>query len=379
MRIILLSGMDQAISFNILKCLHQSGNSAIVIGTHLARGIALSSYCTKFYEIQGDMFNSDNKLLEMIYNINLKDKGDVLIPVDLEAMCYIGNNIAQIKKIIPTMLVSPANLIQQLHNKWEFYLLLSSLDMPTPRTFLLDCVPLSNDSFPLEFPVLTKPMDGGGGEGIQYFKTKKAFNEDILGLTLPLIVQEYIPGQDIDLSAFCINGSLMAWTIQEQSLGSLNFVKNEEALKICTNVLNMTNYSGVVHFDLRIDARDNSLKFLECNPRFWGSVYESAKAGVNFPELAAKVAISGEMPLPQSSFVIAWIPFKKKELLFHPIFLIKHLHNTGPFLFDYLNFLKDNAAAELYRIIYARNKSIGEKWLKCCLKTLSDNKIEYPT
>ncbi|PKM77198.1 MAG: hypothetical protein CVU90_08580 [Firmicutes bacterium HGW-Firmicutes-15] len=325
------------------------------------------------------MFNSDNKLLEIIYRINLEYKCDVLLAQGLEDMCYISNNMAHIKKIIPTMLVSPADLIHQLHNKWEFYLLLSSLNMPTPRTFLLDRVPLSYDSFPLEFPVLTKPLNGKGGEGIQYFKTKKHFDEAIRDLALPLIVQEYIPGQDIDLSAFCINGSLIAWTIQEQTLGILKFVENEEVLEICTNVLNMTNYSGVVHFDLRIDARDNSIKFLECNPRFWGSIYESAKAGVNFPERVAKVVISGEMPSPQSFPVIAWVPFKKKELLFHPVFLIKQLHTTGPFFFDYLRFLKDNAAAELYRIIYARNKSIGEKWLNFCIKNLSDNKIEYLT
>jgi hypothetical protein len=43
--------------------------------------------------------------------------------------------------------------------------------------------------------------------------------------------------------------------------------------------------------EFKQDQRDGSLRLMEVNARFWGSLQLAIDAGVNFPELAAKVAV----------------------------------------------------------------------------------------
>jgi hypothetical protein len=118
------------------------------------------------------------------------------------------------------------------------------------------------------------------------------------GDLFPILAQDYLPGQDIDLSVLCDDGEIVAWTIQESVPGesrSLRFLRNQAVLDMGSQLVRAIGFHGIAHFDLRHDERDGSIRFIECNPRFWGSVQYSAWAGVNFPDLGVRMAV-GETP-----------------------------------------------------------------------------------
>ncbi len=46
---------------------------------------------------------------------------------------------------------------------------------------------------------------------------------------------------------------------------------------------------------MRYDERDNHLYLIEMNPRFWGSLTASVRAGTNFPDLICTYALSGTL------------------------------------------------------------------------------------
>jgi hypothetical protein len=49
-----------------------------------------------------------------------------------------------------------------------------------------------------------------------------------------------------------------------------------------------TNYHGVAHFDVRRDAATGDLTLIECNPRYWYSMFACCLAGLNFVDLSRK-------------------------------------------------------------------------------------------
>jgi predicted ATP-grasp superfamily ATP-dependent carboligase len=62
-------------------------------------------------------------------------------------------------------------------------------------------------------------------------------------------------------------------------------------------LLESLDYWGVAEIEYLIDARDNSPKLMEINPRFWGSMQGAIAAGVDFPVLLYHLVKFGEIPV----------------------------------------------------------------------------------
>jgi predicted ATP-grasp superfamily ATP-dependent carboligase len=51
---------------------------------------------------------------------------------------------------------------------------------------------------------------------------------------------------------------------------------------------------GIVELEFMIDRVNNRIVFMEINPRFWASLEMAVIAGVDFPDLYYKVAMTGD-------------------------------------------------------------------------------------
>ena len=90
---------------------------------------------------------------------------------------------------------------------------------------------------------------------------------------------------------------------------TIQFFTSEKLLDLGRRIVAATNYEGVACFDLRIDERDNSMKFIECNPRFWNSLRASWRNGVNFVELGIMLAEGKEIPAENvSKNILYFVP-----------------------------------------------------------------------
>lgn len=372
---VLILCSDFTIALSTASCLEQEGHSVIGIGTEASRGIAIFSCCERFYEVSEQLFSSSNHLVKIIHKISQTHGCEFVLPIDVKSILFVSRNQSELKNFIKLAHVSNESLIDQLDNKWSFYKLLVKLKLPSPSTLLIDN---RNNSIPenFMFPALTKPLQQTGGTGIRYHASCQNLSKEMGTLELPVILQEYISGRDIDCSVYAKEGEIKAWTIQEHVYGGLEFCHNDEVLSICSNILSPISYSGVAHFDLRIDEKTQEVSVLECNPRFWATVNHSMEAGVNFPELliknTGKENVCGIVTIKDE---ICLIPTKKKILLKSAFFSRNKRTHFKPFIDSYLVYLKRNLAAEIYRIIYLKNKALASKWLNFCLKNRYSEKI----
>jgi biotin carboxylase len=178
-------------------------------------------------------------------------------------------------------------VFEQLYDKWTFYQLLVQHDLPSPRTVLVRS-PEEAERLDLGWPVIVKPPSGESGKGVRKVDEPGALRRDLEASaaegTLPLLVQEFLPGRDIDLDLLAEGGELTAWLVQQREGAGMRFPDDERLVSLGRAMCRASGYRGVGHVDMRIDDRTGEVKVIEFNPRFWGSLGFASWFGVNFFE-----------------------------------------------------------------------------------------------
>lgn len=194
------------------------------------------------------------------------------------------------------------DIVQDKLHTAEF---LAEHGLPTPRTVLLTSDRPS--SYTADHEVLVKPRFGSGGEGITRFQDHATAWKQTQGKAneRELIVQEYIPGTDIDCSVYCENGMIKAHTIQKRlqyikrdqykPSRSIEFLSDIKVYQLISEFISKINWNGVAHIDLRYDADNNKLYILEINGRYWTTLLGSAHVGINFPLIHGGLIPTGQV------------------------------------------------------------------------------------
>lgn len=172
--------------------------------------------------------------------------------------------------------------------------------MPHPATAYFDDAGSAVSSGAVAFPALLKPARGSYGRGIVYLERPEQARA-FAGADVPggYILQSYVEGYDVDCSVLCVDGRIVAHTIQRGFLpgyhrfgapAGIEFVHDRRVYDVASHAMRALCWSGVAHIDLRWDRTDDTIKVIEINPRYWGSLLGSLVAGVNFPYLACAAA-----------------------------------------------------------------------------------------
>ena len=79
-------------------------------------------------------------------------------------------------------------------------------------------------------------------------------------------------------------------------IGILNETTYEPALRDqAIMLLEALRWHGPAQVEFKIDSRDGTARLMEVNGRFWGTLDLSIQAGMNFPLMACKMAIDGDI------------------------------------------------------------------------------------
>lgn len=308
---ILLLATNNDDSFIFLSCLYEGGyRNIIIVGPgEENRTTKFFPTCRKFYAFpEGIGYkNSTDKLLEFLSWICSTERIDIIFPTGFDSQKFISLEHEAINKMTKVIPAPRPETIALLNNKYTFSNFCYKNAIPHPKTLLLERLDqIFEIRKRMSFPVLTKPLSMSSGKGILKFgregdlevylknADKSALNE------LPLLIQEFIPGEDIDFNGFAINGSLKAWTIQkfldvpfhDRRLRWYQFIGQEEVHRIGQKVVEASCYTGAIHIDLRYDVREKSYTTIEVNPRFWASTFNSIIDGINFADVAIQAAFN---------------------------------------------------------------------------------------
>jgi predicted ATP-grasp superfamily ATP-dependent carboligase len=183
---------------------------------------------------------------------------------------------------------------------------------PIPSTFYFQSTEeIEAAAATLRYPVVVKKALGSGGiyfanslpDLLEHFPALISRDSD-QGKEIMPIVQEFIPGDGFGFFALFNRGApraiFMHHRLKEYPITGGPSVMAEscydEKLKeLGLAVLKSLDWHGVAMVEVKKDARDGSYKIMEINPKFWGSLDLAIAAGVDFPWLAYRMALDGDV------------------------------------------------------------------------------------
>lgn len=246
---------------------------------------------------------------------------NVLIPAGQRAALWVSRTKRELSDCCHA-LVEDYEKIIKFHDKSEAVRLARDLNIPVPLTILLEDVKeIESHKGGLTYPLVIKGRKGTGATGIWYARDVKELmsvletlsdrtmvGDGFLYDNSNPILQEYIPGEVHDVTAFCVRGKMKAGLTQKRILtrptrggpGVVNITTRHEALlDYASRIIDFTKWHGVCQVEFKMDERDGQPKFLEVNPRFWGTTWLTVCAGLNYPHYLVKQALGEASDLPQ--------------------------------------------------------------------------------
>lgn len=212
--------------------------------------------------------------------------------------------------------------IESIADKYRQHQLAQSVKVDTPLTYCLDSIAAAEKAAPvLPYPVFIKALD------VNTWKkaisgTMKGFviknRSELLGHLSELsakkvaaIVQEIIPGPDTNHYKFCGYADrdgrlLLGFTLRKIRQNPVHFgvgavvesIDYPELHEIGSKFFKAIDYRGVGSAEFKYDERDNKLKLIELNPRYWQQNSLGTACGMNFP-LVDYLEVTGQNPGPR--------------------------------------------------------------------------------
>ncbi|MFM8466688.1 MAG: ATP-grasp domain-containing protein [Oxalobacteraceae bacterium] len=257
-----------------------------VIGNDSTRSIRWSLLCDEWrrHSLAAD---EDLALLSSLQSICARDLPARIIAIDCEA----ARALNRLRPFLPAPLapMPSSDHLAMLEDKWQFHRLCQLKGLPTPLTIRFE------NKQSLRYGLLAsilgstfviKPSNLAGSQGVRIIRNEAMFESEILKSDdyqySPLLAQEYIPGEDIDISLLAIKGKVMTLATQQVTGSVVRFISQPQMEAMATVICTALCYDGVMHIDARIDPHSGRIWLIESNPRFWASLTAALWCGLNF-------------------------------------------------------------------------------------------------
>ncbi len=287
---------------------------------------AMSRYCRRRLRWPIEEDAQLDFLLEL--GVSGACQGWCLFPTGDETAAFIARNHSSLAEHF-VLTTPPWRILRWAYDKTLTYELAASEGISCPATFVPEGrAELSARA--CSFPAVLKPSRK---HRVNSFTREKAWMvtgmdemlaryDEACDLLQPefIMVQELIPASpnsELSYAALVSEGeplaSLVARRARQYPIDfgrSSSFVvsiEDPEVESLSTRLLRAMRLSGLVEVEFKRDARDGRLKLLDVNPRVWGWHTLGARAGVDFPYLAWRLARGLDVPRIRGAAGIGWV------------------------------------------------------------------------
>jgi len=283
-RRILLLASEAEIQYRVLRCAASLDADVHVMGPARARPLAFSRFCKKFHAASDFAKTPEAAVARRIDTIACAHGIDLIIPGDTvttRLLACVRGELAT-----PVFPVPETEAFDALVTKDRFMELCGRLHLPHPKGSLyLDRAGLLSaiDDGRVRFPAMFKPLDRAGGIGVV---KADADNAHALAAAIeyaPILVQDFIDGEDRSISIFCRGGEIKKEVVYSHPDGVFHFHDEPELSRLVRELARVMKLDGVINFDARVDG-DGKVWLIECNPRFFFSMDALMIAGINFAD-----------------------------------------------------------------------------------------------
>jgi len=268
----------------------------------------LSRYCSL------PLFSPDARQEPEIYLSWLLDtvksyKPTVLFPMDDDVMDLAAAHRTELAKYC-RLVLPPQESYIIARDKGLAVKAAQKAGLACPETYQIeDLTGIGEISSKITYPVLIKPRMSSGSRGMSIVYDSrlfaKAYREVHEKYPFPLI-QEYLEqgdrydvcllfNQQSRLKAAFVQKEIrhfppeMGPSTMQESVYAADLLEQAEAL------LASLNWQGLAEVEFMKDPQDGKMRFMEINPRFWGSLQLAILAGVDFPWLYYQLAVEGDV------------------------------------------------------------------------------------
>lgn len=271
---------------------------------YLSLGLYREEISKSFWVPKG----SESTYIPALIKIIEEEDVDIVIPGSDEEVTALSKNKEAFRSHNVKIPVSEYGAVKIADNKYLTAKKARESGVPSPDSYLLRDIS-DVDDLDCGFPLVLKPTYGRGSKGVKYIYNKKELKSAFKRLDRDhdsaIMAQEMIPGGEGSIHLFATifdKDQNMRTTFMSRSLrtkypnggpGLVGEPIHDEELKNNAQKLlkSINGWYGPVNVEFKRDNRDDTLKLLEINPRYWGYSYLSTAAGINFPYIIVKLAM----------------------------------------------------------------------------------------
>ncbi len=273
----------------------------------LEPGIYMDNICDKTYQISYPAAGAE-VLFNSIQHIHDKENIDVIIPnFDAELFNFI--TIAPRLKTLGIHSFLPSFEMFDARDKLNLYAFGQKHDLMVPKDkviYGIKDLPEIGEEFGYPLVVKGKYYDAVVAYTLE--QAQKAFSKISAKWGLPIIIQQFISGTELNIAALgdgegnaisIIPMRKMYITDKGKAWAGIT-LEDEALIELAKKIIEGTKWRGGMEVEIMKTANDE-LYIMEINPRFPAWIYLSAGAGQNQPATLVKMAL-GEKVEPFTSY-----------------------------------------------------------------------------
>ena len=289
----------------------------MVVGAKAYPSLAqVSRHCREFFTYPDPVGDSAGFVDALVRTVRERHI-DVVLPVTEITTALLVEQRSEIERYcrVPFPVAATFNAAA---NKVEVLALAEKLSVPIPLGVVVQR-PGGQPQWPdgLQAPIVIKPHRSRIKVDGRWSSTAVAYAEDESELQAvlaaknpaeyPVLLQQRIVGPGVGVFMCYQRGRLVAQFShrrlrEKPPSGGVSVLCESapvppDALRHAQVLLNALQWDGVAMVEFKMDSADQTLKLMEINGRFWGSLQLAIDAGVDFPSLLIQTLADDPMPL----------------------------------------------------------------------------------
>jgi len=211
-------------------------------------------------------------------------------------------------------------------DKWDCFQRFAENGLPTPRTWRVNCAEALTASEEFGFPLVVKPVDGAGCDGVSLVPDSSSLRRALDLLRPPpesILIQAYLPGTHASVSLLAAETGVLPLSLNEQAVTvgapflyrggtvPLDHVQRDVAFEYAGRAVSLApGLRGYVGVDMLLTEEECCV--IEINPRLTTS-YVGLRQVININLAEAIWRACRDRTLPQGFILSGRASFHKEE------------------------------------------------------------------
>lgn len=277
--------------YHVLRTAAAAGIRVHVLGSGPSCGLRVSRYCASYRKsrLRWDGEPDHEVLLDEISDIARQRAIDVILPSDdvsTRLLAAVHDRLPVRSTPLPDLAT-----FDLLNDKGNFTRYALDHGVRVPQCWLYDRADeLRRDLLAgaLCFPVTVKPTNRSGSAGVIHIRDRRELTQLDAVDYHPILVQRHIVGETIGISVVCHDGEVLVHATQRRDEKRFELFANPDLVANVARLAASVRLNGPANFDAVLEDSSGLAYIVECNPRFWYTIYLPMILGLNFVAVALR-------------------------------------------------------------------------------------------